>query len=72
MKNSLDVVAVEVEHERRVVAAAVLGPDAGRTVVGAAVRDRYVFSILQNGWPISFTWARKAQDRFATVLASTP
>jgi hypothetical protein len=36
------------------------------------VRDRYVFSILQNGWPISYTWARTAQDRFATVLASTP
>jgi serine-type D-Ala-D-Ala carboxypeptidase/endopeptidase (penicillin-binding protein 4) len=36
------------------------------------VGDRYVFSILQNGWPISFTWARTAQDRFATVLASTP
>jgi hypothetical protein len=36
------------------------------------VGDRYVFSILQNGWPISWTWARTAQDRFATVLASTP
>ena len=32
--------------------------------------DRYVFSILQNGWPISWSWARVAQDRFATVLAA--
>ena len=34
------------------------------------VGDRYVFSILQNGWPISWSWARVAQDRFATVLAA--
>jgi serine-type D-Ala-D-Ala carboxypeptidase/endopeptidase (penicillin-binding protein 4) len=31
---------------------------------------RFVFSVLQNGWPVSWTWARRAQDRFATVLAS--
>ena len=34
------------------------------------VRDRYVFSVLQNGRPVSYLWARRAQDRFATVLAS--
>jgi D-alanyl-D-alanine carboxypeptidase/D-alanyl-D-alanine-endopeptidase (penicillin-binding protein 4) len=34
------------------------------------VGDRYVFSVLQNGWPVSWTWARIAQDRFATVLAA--
>jgi PBP4 family serine-type D-alanyl-D-alanine carboxypeptidase len=34
------------------------------------VRDRYVFAILQNGQPISSYWARIAQDRFATILAS--
>ena len=34
------------------------------------VGDRYVFSILQNGWPVDSFWARTAQDRFATVLAS--
>jgi D-alanyl-D-alanine carboxypeptidase/D-alanyl-D-alanine-endopeptidase (penicillin-binding protein 4) len=33
--------------------------------------DRYVFSILQNGWPLSWSWARVAQDRFATVLAAS-
>jgi D-alanyl-D-alanine carboxypeptidase/D-alanyl-D-alanine-endopeptidase (penicillin-binding protein 4) len=34
------------------------------------VRDRYVFAVLQNGWPVSTWSARKAQDRFATALAS--
>jgi serine-type D-Ala-D-Ala carboxypeptidase/endopeptidase (penicillin-binding protein 4) len=34
------------------------------------VRRRYVFSVLQNGRPVSTFWARKAQDRFATALAS--
>ena len=34
------------------------------------VRRRYVFSVLQNGNPVSTLWARRAQDRFATVLAS--
>ena len=34
------------------------------------VGDRYVFSILQNGFPVSWTWARRAQDQFAAVLAS--
>ncbi len=34
------------------------------------VRDRYVFAVLQNGNPIPSWWARRAQDRFATVLAS--
>src|SRR4051812_3723032 len=33
------------------------------------VRDRYVFAVLQNGNPIPSWWARRAQDRFATVLA---
>ena len=36
------------------------------------VRDRYVFAILQNGRPVSTFWARRAQDRFATVLAAAP
>jgi D-alanyl-D-alanine carboxypeptidase/D-alanyl-D-alanine-endopeptidase (penicillin-binding protein 4) len=35
------------------------------------VGDRYVFSILQNGFPVAAWPARKAQDRFATALAST-
>lgn len=35
------------------------------------VRGRYVFAILQNGRPLSYWWARVAQDRFATVLAAS-
>jgi serine-type D-Ala-D-Ala carboxypeptidase/endopeptidase (penicillin-binding protein 4) len=34
------------------------------------VRDRYAFAVLQNGNPIPYWWARRAQDRFATVLAA--
>jgi D-alanyl-D-alanine carboxypeptidase/D-alanyl-D-alanine-endopeptidase (penicillin-binding protein 4) len=45
----------------------------GTTSVASAlsgyVRQRYVFSVLQNGRPVSYWWARRAQDRFATVLA---
>jgi len=33
------------------------------------VRSRYVFSILMNGNPIPWWYARQAQDRFAQVLA---
>jgi D-alanyl-D-alanine carboxypeptidase/D-alanyl-D-alanine-endopeptidase (penicillin-binding protein 4) len=36
------------------------------------VGDRYAFSVLENGWPVSTTWARTTQDRFATVLARSP
>ena len=35
------------------------------------VRDRYVFSILENGDPVDWDWARLSQDRFAIVLAGT-
>jgi D-alanyl-D-alanine carboxypeptidase/D-alanyl-D-alanine-endopeptidase (penicillin-binding protein 4) len=34
------------------------------------VRGRYVFSVLQNGHPVSLWWARRAQDQFATALAA--
>jgi D-alanyl-D-alanine carboxypeptidase/D-alanyl-D-alanine-endopeptidase (penicillin-binding protein 4) len=34
------------------------------------VKRRYAFSVIQNGSPISIYWARRAQDRFATVLAA--
>jgi D-alanyl-D-alanine carboxypeptidase/D-alanyl-D-alanine-endopeptidase (penicillin-binding protein 4) len=34
------------------------------------VKRRYVFSVLQNGRPVSPYWARKAQDRFASLLAA--
>jgi D-alanyl-D-alanine carboxypeptidase/D-alanyl-D-alanine-endopeptidase (penicillin-binding protein 4) len=34
------------------------------------VGGRYAFAIIQNGSPVSPWWARRAQDRFVTVLAS--
>jgi D-alanyl-D-alanine carboxypeptidase/D-alanyl-D-alanine-endopeptidase (penicillin-binding protein 4) len=34
------------------------------------VRHRFAFAVLQNGDPISATWARTAQDRFATALSA--
>jgi D-alanyl-D-alanine carboxypeptidase/D-alanyl-D-alanine-endopeptidase (penicillin-binding protein 4) len=34
------------------------------------VRDRWIFAVVQNGSPVSSFWARRAQDRFATALAS--
>jgi serine-type D-Ala-D-Ala carboxypeptidase/endopeptidase (penicillin-binding protein 4) len=33
------------------------------------VDGRYAFAVLQNGSPVSYWWARRAQDRFVTVLA---
>jgi D-alanyl-D-alanine carboxypeptidase len=35
------------------------------------VKGRYVFAVLQNGSPVSYWWARRAQDRFVTVLATS-
>jgi len=35
------------------------------------VKRRFVFSVLQNGSPVSPYWARRAQDRFATILAAS-
>jgi D-alanyl-D-alanine carboxypeptidase/D-alanyl-D-alanine-endopeptidase (penicillin-binding protein 4) len=59
---------------RRPPALGVVLAKTGTTSIASAlsgfVRDRYVFSVLQNGRPVSYTWARRAQDRFATVLAS--
>src|SRR5213078_3167238 len=44
----------------------------GTTSIASAlsgyVRRRYVFSVLQNGHPISYWWARRAQDRHAGLL----
>jgi D-alanyl-D-alanine carboxypeptidase/D-alanyl-D-alanine-endopeptidase (penicillin-binding protein 4) len=34
------------------------------------VGTRFVFTVLQNGHPLSDWWARRAQDRFVTVLAA--
>jgi D-alanyl-D-alanine carboxypeptidase/D-alanyl-D-alanine-endopeptidase (penicillin-binding protein 4) len=34
------------------------------------VNSHIAFAIIQNGNPLSYWWAREAQDRFATVLAA--
>ena len=34
------------------------------------VPERYAFAVVQNGHPVSYYWARRAQDRFAQVLAA--
>jgi D-alanyl-D-alanine carboxypeptidase/D-alanyl-D-alanine-endopeptidase (penicillin-binding protein 4) len=46
------------------------GTTSTASALSGFVRDRYAFSILQNGRPISAYWARIAQDRFATALAA--
>jgi D-alanyl-D-alanine carboxypeptidase/D-alanyl-D-alanine-endopeptidase (penicillin-binding protein 4) len=46
------------------------GTTSRASALSGFVGDRYVFSVLQNGFPVSWTWARVAQDRFATVLAA--
>jgi serine-type D-Ala-D-Ala carboxypeptidase/endopeptidase (penicillin-binding protein 4) len=35
------------------------------------VNGRYAFAIIQNGSPVSWWWARTAQDRFVKVLAKS-
>jgi serine-type D-Ala-D-Ala carboxypeptidase/endopeptidase (penicillin-binding protein 4) len=64
------------EHRMRHTAAAGVvlaktGSTDNASALSGFVGDRYVFSVLQNGWPVSWFWARAAQDRFATVLASS-
>jgi serine-type D-Ala-D-Ala carboxypeptidase/endopeptidase (penicillin-binding protein 4) len=46
------------------------GTTSTASALSGFVRNRYAFSILQNGRPISAYWARIAQDRFATALAA--
>ena len=47
------------------------GTTSAASALSGFVRDRYVFAILQNGVPVSSYWARRAQDRFVTVLAAS-
>jgi serine-type D-Ala-D-Ala carboxypeptidase/endopeptidase (penicillin-binding protein 4) len=46
------------------------GTTSRASALSGYVGDRYVFAVLQNGWPVSYWAARRAQDRFATALAS--
>jgi serine-type D-Ala-D-Ala carboxypeptidase/endopeptidase (penicillin-binding protein 4) len=47
------------------------GTTSNASALSGFVGDRYIFSVLQNGYPVSWTWARVAQDRFAAVLAAS-
>jgi D-alanyl-D-alanine carboxypeptidase/D-alanyl-D-alanine-endopeptidase (penicillin-binding protein 4) len=44
--------------------------NAASTLAGYVV-GRYAFAILHNGRPVATSWARRAQDRFVTVLAAS-
>jgi D-alanyl-D-alanine carboxypeptidase/D-alanyl-D-alanine-endopeptidase (penicillin-binding protein 4) len=46
------------------------GTTSRASALSGFVGDRYAFSVLENGWPVWWTYARRSQDRFATVLAS--
>jgi serine-type D-Ala-D-Ala carboxypeptidase/endopeptidase (penicillin-binding protein 4) len=45
------------------------GTTSTSSTLSGYVRTRYVFSILQNGNPVAWYYARRTQDRFATILA---
>ena len=74
--NALAIAGVNGTLDRRLTTAPARGAvraKTGTTAVASAlsgyVRDRYVFAVVQNGWPVSTYWARTAQDRFAQALA---
>jgi serine-type D-Ala-D-Ala carboxypeptidase/endopeptidase (penicillin-binding protein 4) len=46
------------------------GTTSEASALAGFVKERYVFAVLQNGHPLAYWWARKAQERFATVLAA--
>jgi D-alanyl-D-alanine carboxypeptidase/D-alanyl-D-alanine-endopeptidase (penicillin-binding protein 4) len=61
------------DRMRRTAAAGRVLAKTGTTSTASALSGfagRYAFAVLHNGGPVSHTWARRAQDRFAAVLAS--
>lgn len=46
------------------------GTTSDSSALSGYVRGRFAFAVLQNGRPVSHYWARRAQDRFAAVLAA--
>jgi D-alanyl-D-alanine carboxypeptidase/D-alanyl-D-alanine-endopeptidase (penicillin-binding protein 4) len=46
------------------------GTTSESSALSGYVRGRFAFAVLQNGRPVSHYWARRAQDRFARVLAA--
>lgn len=64
--------------ERRLRGPAVAGrvvAKTGTTAISSSlagyVNGRYAFAVVQNGSPVSWWWARTAQDRFVKVLATS-
>jgi D-alanyl-D-alanine carboxypeptidase/D-alanyl-D-alanine-endopeptidase (penicillin-binding protein 4) len=47
------------------------GTTNGASTLAGYVTGRYAFAVLHNGQPVSTWWARRAQDRFVTVLAAS-
>jgi PBP4 family serine-type D-alanyl-D-alanine carboxypeptidase len=45
------------------------GTTSDASALSGYVGARFLFSVLQNGHPVSYWWARRAQDRFVQVLA---
>jgi D-alanyl-D-alanine carboxypeptidase/D-alanyl-D-alanine-endopeptidase (penicillin-binding protein 4) len=45
------------------------GTTSDASALSGYVATRFLFSVLQNGHPVSYWWARRAQDRFVQVLA---
>jgi len=46
------------------------GTTSDASALSGYVSTRFVFTVLQNGHPLSYWWARRAQDRFVNVLAA--
>jgi serine-type D-Ala-D-Ala carboxypeptidase/endopeptidase (penicillin-binding protein 4) len=46
------------------------GTTSDASALSGYVTTRFVFTVLQNGHPLSYWWARRAQDRFVQVLAA--
>jgi D-alanyl-D-alanine carboxypeptidase/D-alanyl-D-alanine-endopeptidase (penicillin-binding protein 4) len=47
------------------------GTTSAASTLAGYVSGRYAFAILHNGRPVATSWARRAQDRFVTVLAAS-
>jgi D-alanyl-D-alanine carboxypeptidase/D-alanyl-D-alanine-endopeptidase (penicillin-binding protein 4) len=46
------------------------GTTSTASALSGFANNRFAFAVLENGHPLPFWWARIAQDRFATALAS--
>ena len=46
------------------------GTTSDASALSGYVSRRFLFTVLQNGHPLSYWWARRAQDRFVEVLAA--